>query len=378
MFHSKLLSASLFVLIASPLGAQTIFVPPGAPIPNFQPGFNYVFPPGFQPPPGGFVAPVNVSISVGGVIQFMSVSGQAMRIDGAAQEAARAAASGGGFQGYQYPGSALPGLNLNVLDGGVTLPVDVGTPMLIQSGPSLMIGFTPPAIGGGGSAKPATSSDGNKSSESKTADKDKNTKENEKEHSTRTALFGKDTASDPAAGKDSASGGNANASPPPPSPGLGQGTPDSSKGGANDPAPRPDVASVAPPPAPGAGGGGNAVPPERKPSSDPTPPPKDPKLGEPPAPDQPKLPGDGGRVILPDGNTKPGGPRPNDPNPTARPRAVAVTPSEIRTRDPVAERIDQGLERNIGVTPPIMHQINSVGVSLPECMGASREGLACD
>jgi hypothetical protein len=83
-------------------------------------------------------------------------------------------------------------------------------------------------------------------------------------------------------------------------------------------------------------------------------------------------------VILPDGNTKPGGIRPVEPNPTARPRTVVATPSDIRSRDPVAERIDQGLERDIGVTPPIMHRINDVGVSVPTCMGASREGLACD
>ena len=57
---------------------------------------------------------------------------------------------------------------------------------------------------------------------------------------------------------------------------------------------------------------------------------------------------------------------------------MVATPGEINTRDPVAERIDQGTERNVGSAPPILHRIEGPGIAVPNCMGASREGLGCD
>ena len=328
MYLSKLLSASMFLLVAVPVGAQvmvgsgynpagpTLILPAGSPIPS-------VLPPGY----GGLI--------IGGATFISNVAGQAMGIGGAAQDAARAAAAGGGaVLNYQFL-VPLDGLNVNVLQGGVALPADAGSPILIQSGSSLMIGSTPPVVGGSGSAKPTTTnSDGGKS-ESKSGDSDNRGKQNEKVRGEHTASPGKPPASGPTASV-----------PPSARPTGG--------GGASDPV--------------------SVTPPEVNAPKDPTLPPQEVKPGDPRAPD-PSLP----PVVSP---TPPsGGPkpptRPVDPSPTAKPRTVVATPVDVRTRDPVAERIDQGMERDIGTTPPIMHRIDSLGVSTPECLGASREGLAC-
>ena len=48
-----------------------------------------------------------------------------------------------------------------------------------------------------------------------------------------------------------------------------------------------------------------------------------------------------------------------------------------RLADPVADRINRGLERNPGVAGPMDMRVKETGIAVPECTEQSREGLAC-
>lgn len=58
-------------------------------------------------------------------------------------------------------------------------------------------------------------------------------------------------------------------------------------------------------------------------------------------------------------------------------KPVTGGPREEKEQDPVARRIDQGLERNPGTVQPGDVKVRETGVSVPRCFGESREGENC-
>lgn len=65
------------------------------------------------------------------------------------------------------------------------------------------------------------------------------------------------------------------------------------------------------------------------------------------------------------------------PPKTADRKPVISAPREEKEQDPVARRIDQGLERNPGATLPTDLNVKGPGVAVPRCFGESREGEKC-
>lgn len=58
-------------------------------------------------------------------------------------------------------------------------------------------------------------------------------------------------------------------------------------------------------------------------------------------------------------------------------RPAISAPRDEKEQDPVARRIDQGLERNPGAARPTDLKVKGSGVEVPRCFGESREGENC-
>lgn len=58
-------------------------------------------------------------------------------------------------------------------------------------------------------------------------------------------------------------------------------------------------------------------------------------------------------------------------------RPAISAPRDEKEQDPVARRIDQGLERNPGAARPTDLKVKGSGVEVPRCFGESREGEGC-